>query len=82
MESGHTAEVFREPIDAGSEAAFLGLRLSKGLDLEDMRSRFGADPLARVEDLVAAGLLQLQHHRLKLTRRGMLMSNEVFSRFV
>ena len=82
IESGEGAEVFRELIDEASEAAFLGLRLSKGIDLEDMRSRFGTDPLARVEDLVALELLELQHQRLKLTRRGMLMSNEVFSRFV
>jgi oxygen-independent coproporphyrinogen-3 oxidase len=82
IESGEGAEVFREPIDEASEAAFLGLRLSKGLDLEDIRSRFGTDPLTRVEDLVAAGLLQLEQQNLKLTRRGMLMSNEVFSRFV
>ena len=82
IESGEGAEVFRETIDEASEAAFLGLRLSKGLDLEDIRSRFGTDPLTRVEDLVAAGLLQLEQQNLKLTRRGMLMSNEVFSRFV
>lgn len=82
IESGAGAEVFREPIDEASEAAFLGLRLSKGLDLKEMGSRFGADLLAKVEDLVSAGLLQVEQQNLKLTRRGMLMSNEVFSRFV
>lgn len=82
IESGAGAEVFREPIDEAAEAAFLGLRLSKGLDLEEMGSRFGTDLLVKVEDLVSAGLLQVEQQNLKLTRRGMLMSNEVFSRFV
>lgn len=82
IESGSGAEVFREPINEASEAAFLGLRLSNGLDLDDMRSRFGNHLLPEVEDLVAAGLLQLEQQNLRLTRRGMLMSNEVFSRFV
>jgi oxygen-independent coproporphyrinogen-3 oxidase len=69
--------------DARSESIFLGLRLMRGVDLENYRSVFGDDlrkksngELAR---LVDAGLVEIEQDLLKLTTRGALMSNEVFA---
>jgi oxygen-independent coproporphyrinogen III oxidase len=69
--------------DARSESIFLGLRLMRGLDLEDYRSRFGADLLeqydAEINRLREAGLIEIDHKLLRLTNRGALLSNEVFA---
>lgn len=76
------AEVHREPIDEASEFAFLGLRMTEGIDLEDYRERFDIDLLARTEEMRENALLDLRNGKLRLTRRGMLFSNEIFSTFV
>ena len=69
--------------DARSESIFLGLRLMRGLDLEDYRSRFGADLrdeyYAELNRLREAGLIEIDHKLLRLTTRGALLSNEVFA---
>jgi len=69
--------------DARSESIFLGLRLMRGLDLEDYRSRFGADLReqydAELSRLREAGLIEIDHTLLRLTTRGALLSNEVFA---
>jgi oxygen-independent coproporphyrinogen III oxidase len=69
-----------------AEFAFLNLRLTKGLNLDEYENRFGvslreemAEDFARLEDL---GLIEFDENRLKLTRQGMLYSNEVFALFV
>jgi oxygen-independent coproporphyrinogen-3 oxidase len=69
--------------DARSESIFLGLRLMRGLNLEDYRARFGTDlrddydaDLGRLRD---AGLIEIDEGLLRLTRRGALLSNEVFA---
>ena len=81
-----SAVVGREPTNAASEFVFLGLRMTAGLSLSRYRERFGTDlskarglELAR---LVNDGLVELSDETLKLTRRGMLFSNEVFAVFV
>ena len=43
IEESGSAEVFRERTDLESESAFLGLRLSPGIDLESYRRHFGID---------------------------------------
>jgi len=69
-----------------AEALFAGLRLSEGVDLASLRGRYGADfsppPPEAVADLVGAGLLESDAERLRLTRRGRLLSNEVFERLL
>jgi oxygen-independent coproporphyrinogen-3 oxidase len=68
------------------ETFFLGLRLNRGIDLEQLRSQFGEqklEPYTRtIEELVSAGLLQRNGSNLQLTPRGRLLSNEVFERFI
>jgi len=69
--------------DARSESIFLGLRLMRGIDLENYRTRFGKDLRdeynGELDRLRAAGLIELDDRRLKLTSRGALLSNEVFA---
>ncbi len=69
-----------------AETAILGLRLCQGIDAGDIRGRFGVDLLQRyrheVTEMVSAGLLECEDRCLRLTRRGRLLSNEVFWRFL
>jgi oxygen-independent coproporphyrinogen-3 oxidase len=72
--------------DRQSESLFLGLRLMRGVDLRQHRALFGADVRAtHAADLARfreAGLIELDDKRLRLTRAGALLSNEVFAAFV
>lgn len=68
------------------EAMFMGLRLVEGVDLDRIRARYGVDvwyvygeSLARY---VAAGLVERCGSCLRLTRRGMLLAQEVMTVFV
>jgi oxygen-independent coproporphyrinogen-3 oxidase len=69
--------------DARSESIFLGLRLMRGLDLEDYRKRFGSDLRDRydadINRLHEAGLIEIDEGFMRLTKRGALLSNEVFA---
>lgn len=69
-----------------AEFAFLNLRLTRGLDLGEFRGRFGYDLghefAGELESLVAAGLITVSNRHIRLTNKGMLYSNEVFSVFV
>jgi len=69
-----------------AEALFTGLRRRDGVDLAVFRKRYGLDPLAEWADGIAApsaaGLVEVADGRLRLTDRGVLLSNEVFRVFV
>ncbi|MFN2598407.1 MAG: radical SAM family heme chaperone HemW [Pyrinomonadaceae bacterium] len=72
--------------DRQAESLFLGLRLMRGVNLREHRAEFGddvrathADDLARFRE---AGLIEIDDERLRLTRSGALLSNEVFAAFV
>jgi len=67
------------------ESFFLGLRLNRGVDLQWVRKQFGGMVQAfdrTIADLAEQGLLQQEGNRLLLTRRGQLLSNEVFQKFL
>jgi oxygen-independent coproporphyrinogen-3 oxidase len=72
--------------DLVSDTLFLGLRLSKGVDLPSLESRYRVDVWERwgqdLQIFVDAGLLHEKSDRLRLTRKGMLLANEVMSVFV
>jgi oxygen-independent coproporphyrinogen-3 oxidase len=86
IEKGARAEVMREEIDVPSEFAFLGLRLSEGIDLDDYRKIFGIDLIERygteINSSFDNGLVEISAGHLVLTERGKVFSNEVFSIFV
>jgi oxygen-independent coproporphyrinogen-3 oxidase len=68
------------------EALFTGLRLVEGVDIEAAGARYGADVWARygtdLRHFVAEGLLRREGPRLRLSREGMLLANEVMAVFV
>jgi len=68
------------------ETFFLGLRLNRGVDLDQVANDFGADDVSSlapiVDELVQAELLGRLGSMIRLTRRGRLLSNEVFERFL
>lgn len=74
------------PESALQEAFFLGLRLNCGVDLQHLADEFGKDSVSAysesISELTAAGLLEKQDGRIRLTPRGRLLSNEVFERFI
>ncbi len=69
-----------------SETVILGLRLSEGIGLDDIKCRFGIDLLRHYEQQVGEtatlGLLEYSGQHIRLTRRGRLLGNEVFWRFL
>ncbi|MFN0278130.1 MAG: radical SAM family heme chaperone HemW [Pyrinomonadaceae bacterium] len=86
IEKSGSAEVMREDIDLASEFIFLGLRLEDGIDLNLFVERFGFDLMgkyqAEIERLNEGGLIEIIGENMRLTRKGKLFSNEVFSVFV
>ncbi|RNC66296.1 MAG: radical SAM family heme chaperone HemW [Desulfuromonadales bacterium] len=72
--------------DAMAEWLFLGLRMLDGVEEEQFRAEFGRS-LAEVygttiEGLCTAGLLLREVGVLRLTRRGVILSNRVFAAFL
>ncbi|MBK8465420.1 MAG: radical SAM family heme chaperone HemW [Chloracidobacterium sp.] len=86
IENNCSAEVMRETIDLASEFVFLGLRMESGIELPSFAARFGFDLInkfeAEIERLIDAELVETTESSLRLTRKGKLFSNEVFSVFV
>ena len=72
--------------DAMAEYMFLGLRLAEGVSLRAFEHEFGTALEsvygAETADLARLGLLIQNEDVLTLTRRGMLLSNQVFARFI
>ena len=68
------------------EALFTGLRLTEGLDLDVVGQRYNVDVWARygtsLQPSLDAGLAVREGSRLRLSRDGMLLANEILSVFV
>ncbi len=86
IEKNHSSIVQTEEINAASEFVFLGLRLTKGVNLQTYKNRFGFDLRWQYaedfERLREFGLIEFDADCLKLTQKGMIYSNEVFAVFV
>ncbi len=74
------------PQEQMEEFMFLGLRLMEGVGLEEFRQYFGktADEIygKQMKSLVQQGLLERTGPRLRLTPRGIDVSNMVFAEFL
>lgn len=81
IESSRSAKVNRESVDLASDAAFLGLRLNSGIDITEFEKQHSR-PFRDTTELIEKGLLEMSDGRLRLTRKGMLFSNEVFAEFL
>lgn len=68
------------------ESLFLGLRLTRGVNLSKLAARFGdealAVPRAAIAEFLGSGLMEQCGDVVCLTARGRLLSNEVFERFI
>lgn len=68
------------------EAMFMGLRLVEGVDVAAIDARYGVDVWARFGEAlfpyIGSGHVRYHEARLKLTRAGMLVANEILSVFV
>ena len=68
-----------------AETMMMGLRLDTGIVFDGFARRFGQTPTQAYPEIVAelidVGLLEESCDALKLTRRGRMLGNEVFSRF-
>ncbi len=71
---------------AVGEAIMLALRTAQGVELSVFKERYGVDVLERYAPVVAtyrdAGVLELIDGRLRLTRRGRFVANDVCGAFV
>jgi len=76
IENGQSPIVERMPADATAEHFFLGLRLAEGIE-------GGEEPFAEIiSRFVRDGLLERSGERVRLTPRGVMLSNEVFAEFI
>jgi oxygen-independent coproporphyrinogen-3 oxidase len=87
--SGRAVAIERERLSGQArrqEALFTGLRMSTGIDRGNFSRRFGVDPwVVYGEALTPAvddGLMWREGARFGLTRRGMLVANEILATFV
>ncbi|MGA2695727.1 MAG: radical SAM family heme chaperone HemW [Terriglobales bacterium] len=66
------------------ESFFLGLRLMRGVDLQELETVHGplTTYLPSLEESLRDGLLDRDGSIVRLTKRGRMLSNEVFARFI
>ena len=72
--------------DAQAEFMFLGLRMSNGVTFKSFAQEFGVTLeklfARQLHELATNGLLLVDANSVRLTLRGMLLSNHVFSQFL
>ena len=68
-----------------AETMMMGLRLDDGISITAFNQRFGTSPHSvyadTLDELERLELLHIQDGALRLTLRGRMLGNEVFSRF-
>ena len=69
-----------------AEALFMGLRLVEGVDLSRVQARYAVDVQARygqaLQPFIDSGHVVDDGTRLRLSREGMLLANEIMAVFV
>lgn len=82
----HYEEEYVSREDAMAEFMFLGLRMSEGVNYDIFRKEFGVEPekiyKKEIDKLVSDGLLERKGKTLKLTPKGVDVSNIVFAEFL
>ena len=78
-ERGEPARADSVVANAHEEKFFVGLRLSEGVRPDDAEWQRYAEPIGR---FVIDGLLERDGDTIRLTERGVLLSNEVFQEFI
>jgi oxygen-independent coproporphyrinogen-3 oxidase len=78
-ESGQPVRSEESDPDAGEEKFFVGLRLSEGVHADEADwQRFGP----AFERFLATGFMERSNGNLRLTSRGVMVSNEIFQEFI
>lgn len=76
----------RSPEERAGDALFTGLRLTEGVDFDAIGARYGLDLWSRYADELErqrlGGRVEIDGHRARLTRTGMLVANDVMALFV
>ena len=80
----HEIEQIDTPLEM-AETMMMGLRLDEGIGIVGFKERFGEPPshfyADTLDELERLELLHTQEDALRLTHRGRMLGNEVFSRF-
>lgn len=62
-----------------------GLRKIEGVDLHDIQQKYGIDVMEhypKLQEKIDLGLIEMKDDRLKLTRQGLFLGNQVFMVFI
>jgi len=69
-----------------SDSFILGLRTAAGVDIEELSRRFSPEAVAEftrsIEEFADVGLVEFANGRVRLTERGMILSNEVMAKLL
>ena len=79
IENGNPARIESTPANLAEERFFVGLRLTRGIRPQPEEWRRFEQPIQR---FIHEGLLERDGPSLRLTNRGVLLSNEVFAEFI
>jgi len=89
LEAGSDVERERRalsPREHWEDALIMGLRLTDGVDVDGLRRNYGLDLWARYGDhlrpYLESGHLRAVNGRIRLSRQGMLLANEVLAVFI
>ena len=73
-------------LERAEEALFTGLRLARGVDLAAVGVRYGVDTWGlfgtSLAPFITQGMVLREGDRIRLTREGMLVANEIMAVFV
>ncbi|HSA06107.1 MAG TPA: radical SAM family heme chaperone HemW [Candidatus Gastranaerophilales bacterium] len=68
------------------EAIFLGLRLRKGINIVEFKQNYSFDLYENykkiINDSISNGMMKFSGNRLKFTKQGMLLSNNILANFI
>lgn len=65
--------------EAIRETIFLGLRKTEGLNIRELREDLGIDIVGAASELIDQALFEVEGGRLRLTRKGIVVSNTVIT---
>lgn len=72
--------------DEMAETMFLGLRMITGISIQGFQQRFGINPVMKYEKkinkMMALGLIEVDEKCIRLSRKGIDLSNQVFMEFL
>ncbi len=74
------------PLDRFRDALIMGMRLTKGIDLSIISERYNVNAYeymqSTIGDLVELDLCEFDQRTARLTHKGILLSNQVFIRWI